>query len=120
MRRFFVSFVTVQLRSFDVFPFLSDRKFRHFDRKQERDLAGCEGSIGLRPLISPVDLADNPPHTHSGQHLRLFTNCHGIRTRYLAYGQPVLHHQDNPRWVYYFEENRILCFISIMKYGWEG
>ncbi|KAI0498209.1 hypothetical protein KFK09_021450 [Dendrobium nobile] len=45
MRRFFVSFVTVQLRSFDVFPFLSDRKFRHFDRKQERDLPGCEGNF---------------------------------------------------------------------------
>ncbi|KAI0492560.1 hypothetical protein KFK09_026833 [Dendrobium nobile] len=32
MRRFFVSFVSfvaVQLRSFDVFPFLLDRKFRH-------------------------------------------------------------------------------------------
>ncbi|KAH0449363.1 hypothetical protein IEQ34_020055 [Dendrobium chrysotoxum] len=35
-RRFFGSFVAVRLRSFDDFPFLSDRKLRHFDRKQHR------------------------------------------------------------------------------------
>ncbi|KAI0512113.1 hypothetical protein KFK09_012749 [Dendrobium nobile] len=38
---FFGSFVAVRHRSFDAF--LSDRKLRHFDRKQERELAGCEG-----------------------------------------------------------------------------
>ncbi|KAH0460327.1 hypothetical protein IEQ34_010990 [Dendrobium chrysotoxum] len=38
------SFVAVRLRSFDDFPFLSDRKLRHFDRKQQRELAGCEES----------------------------------------------------------------------------
>ncbi|KAI0488121.1 hypothetical protein KFK09_027948 [Dendrobium nobile] len=41
-RRYFGSFVAVRLRSFDDFPFLSDRKLRHFDRKQEQELAGCE------------------------------------------------------------------------------
>ncbi|KAL0911451.1 hypothetical protein M5K25_019593 [Dendrobium thyrsiflorum] len=41
--RFFGSFVAVRLRSFDVFLFLSDRKLRHFDQKQQRELAGCEG-----------------------------------------------------------------------------
>ncbi|KAH0459252.1 hypothetical protein IEQ34_012066 [Dendrobium chrysotoxum] len=39
VHRFFGSFVAVQLgvrlRSFDDFPFLSDRKLRHFDRKQQ-------------------------------------------------------------------------------------
>ncbi|KAL0905397.1 hypothetical protein M5K25_023814 [Dendrobium thyrsiflorum] len=42
-RRLFGSFVAVRLRSFDDFPFLSDRKLRHFDRKQNRKLAVCEG-----------------------------------------------------------------------------
>ncbi|KAI0491317.1 hypothetical protein KFK09_025577 [Dendrobium nobile] len=40
--RFFGSFVAVRLRSFDDFPFLSVRKLRHFDRKQQRELASCE------------------------------------------------------------------------------
>ncbi|KAL0921945.1 hypothetical protein M5K25_005898 [Dendrobium thyrsiflorum] len=34
------------LRSFDDFPFQSDRNLRHFDRKQQRELAGCEGPRG--------------------------------------------------------------------------
>ncbi|XP_028551828.1 uncharacterized protein LOC114579933 isoform X2 [Dendrobium catenatum] len=46
-RRFFASFVAVRLRSFDDFPFLSDRKLGHFDRKQQRDLAGCEEYVLL-------------------------------------------------------------------------
>ncbi|KAI0504241.1 hypothetical protein KFK09_015191 [Dendrobium nobile] len=33
------------IRSFDDFPLLSDRKLRHFYRKQERELAGCEGNF---------------------------------------------------------------------------
>ncbi|KAH0462054.1 hypothetical protein IEQ34_009629 [Dendrobium chrysotoxum] len=41
-RCFFGSFVAVRLRCFDDFRFLSDRKLRHFDRKQQRELAGCE------------------------------------------------------------------------------
>ncbi|KAL0923116.1 hypothetical protein M5K25_007162 [Dendrobium thyrsiflorum] len=41
-RGFFGSFVAVRLRSLDDFPFLSDRKLRHFDRKQQRELAGHE------------------------------------------------------------------------------
>ncbi|KAI0497037.1 hypothetical protein KFK09_023365 [Dendrobium nobile] len=42
-RRFFGSFVAVRLRSCD--DFNPDRKLRHFDRKQERELAGCEGNF---------------------------------------------------------------------------
>ncbi|KAI0504738.1 hypothetical protein KFK09_015691 [Dendrobium nobile] len=43
-RGFFSSFGAVRLRSFDDFPLLSDRKLRYFDRKQERELAGCEAA----------------------------------------------------------------------------
>ncbi|KAI0495449.1 hypothetical protein KFK09_021750 [Dendrobium nobile] len=44
-RRFFGSFLAIRLRSFYDFPFLSDRKLRHFDRKQEQELASCEGDF---------------------------------------------------------------------------
>ncbi|KAL0923302.1 hypothetical protein M5K25_007354 [Dendrobium thyrsiflorum] len=50
-------FGSVRLHSFDDFPFfddfsfLSDRKLRHFDRKKQRELAGCEGAI---PVLQPV------------------------------------------------------------------
>ncbi|KAI0494921.1 hypothetical protein KFK09_025067 [Dendrobium nobile] len=50
-RRYFGSFVAVRLRSFDDFPFLSDRKLRHFDRKQEQELAGCEGRTEQLSLL---------------------------------------------------------------------
>ncbi|KAI0524039.1 hypothetical protein KFK09_003403 [Dendrobium nobile] len=33
---------SVRLRSFDDFPLLLDRKLRHCDRKQQRELAGCK------------------------------------------------------------------------------
>ncbi|KAI0500385.1 hypothetical protein KFK09_018597 [Dendrobium nobile] len=83
MRRFFVSFVTVQLRSFDVFPFLSVRKFRHFDRKQERDPAGCEGStgqllFGSSPIAFriPVEIGQSPnPPVTSHRSLREVTEA---------------------------------------------
>ncbi|KAI0523238.1 hypothetical protein KFK09_005632 [Dendrobium nobile] len=39
------SFVVVRLRSFVDFPFLSDQKLRHFDRIQQRELAGFEGNF---------------------------------------------------------------------------
>ncbi|KAL0925398.1 hypothetical protein M5K25_003723 [Dendrobium thyrsiflorum] len=39
------SLVAVRLRSFDVFPFLSDRKLRQFDQTQQRELTGCEGNF---------------------------------------------------------------------------
>ncbi|PKU79599.1 hypothetical protein MA16_Dca000945 [Dendrobium catenatum] len=41
------SFVAVRLRSFVDFPFLSDRKLRHFDRIQQRELACCEVTFSL-------------------------------------------------------------------------
>ncbi|KAI0496200.1 hypothetical protein KFK09_022509 [Dendrobium nobile] len=47
-RRFFGSFVAVRLRSCD--DFNPDRKLRHFDRKQERELAGFEESMALRGI----------------------------------------------------------------------
>ncbi|KAH0456995.1 hypothetical protein IEQ34_014902 [Dendrobium chrysotoxum] len=55
-RRYFGSFVAVRLRSFDDFPILSDQKLRHFDRKQQRELAGCDGPypfgwLGFRSVI---------------------------------------------------------------------
>ncbi|KAH0467634.1 hypothetical protein IEQ34_002667 [Dendrobium chrysotoxum] len=59
-RRFFGSFVAVRLRSFDDFPFLSDRKLRHFDRKQQRELAGSLAvkiyNICLGELILKVQI----------------------------------------------------------------
>ncbi|PKU80575.1 Exportin-2 [Dendrobium catenatum] len=45
MRRFFGSFVAVRLRSFDDFPFPSDHKLRHFDKKKQWELVGFEGNF---------------------------------------------------------------------------
>ncbi|KAI0523027.1 hypothetical protein KFK09_005417 [Dendrobium nobile] len=47
-RRFFGSFVAVRLRSCD--DFNPDQKLRHFDRKQERELAGCE--VPIFPVLA--------------------------------------------------------------------
>ncbi|KAH0448022.1 hypothetical protein IEQ34_021822 [Dendrobium chrysotoxum] len=54
-RRYFGSFLAVRLRSFDDFPFLSDRKLRHFDRKQQRELAG---SLAVKKSKAPTVAAE--------------------------------------------------------------
>ncbi|KAI0515563.1 hypothetical protein KFK09_008228 [Dendrobium nobile] len=55
-RRFFGSFVAVRLRSCD--DFNPDRKLRHFDRKQERELVGCEGNFLLSRASSDKSRSD--------------------------------------------------------------
>ncbi|PKU69698.1 Cellulose synthase-like protein E2 [Dendrobium catenatum] len=61
-RRYFGSFVAVRLRSFDDFPFLSNRKLRHFDRKQEQELAGSEDKLpAIDVFICTTDPTIEPP-----------------------------------------------------------
>ncbi|KAI0528677.1 hypothetical protein KFK09_001219 [Dendrobium nobile] len=69
------SFVAVRLRSFDDFPSLSDRKSLHFDRKLERELAGCEGSE-LNCCSNPATNRSCISHgrCRSASHIR-FTHC---------------------------------------------
>ncbi|KAI0504838.1 hypothetical protein KFK09_015791 [Dendrobium nobile] len=59
MRRFFGSFVAVRLRSFDNFPFLSDHKLRHFDKKKQRELVG---SLALKVTFSLLRRRLDAPH----------------------------------------------------------
>ncbi|KAH0450066.1 hypothetical protein IEQ34_020758 [Dendrobium chrysotoxum] len=63
--RFFGYFVAVRLRFFDDFPFPSDRKLRHFDRKQQRELAGCEGFGFPRGhfFVAASDSHASPPNS---------------------------------------------------------